>query len=124
MVDCYSIRTVFAVVAGLQVPNCLIFIGISGVPVLIGSLVFMLLMFGQIPIDDALLSRITTSEYRSRFYGVKFVLSFAVAACAIPLVAFLHSTIEFDGLLAVMAGTAAVIWLVVMSLPRMRASAA
>lgn len=124
MVDRYSIRTVFAAVAGLQVPVCLIFIGISGVPALIGSLVFMLLVFGQIPINDALLSRITTSEYRSRIYGVKFVLSFAVAAGAIPLVAFLHSTTGFDGLFAVMAVTAAIIWVAVMALPRMRASAA
>ncbi len=101
-------------------PACILFIGITGVPVLVMSLVFMLLVFGQIPINDALLSRITTSEYRSRIYGVKFVLSFAVSAAAVPLVALLHQTTGFDGLFTVMAVTAAIIAAAVLALPRMR----
>ncbi len=120
LVDRYSIKWVFVVVALLQVPACIAFIGITGVPVLVMSLVFMLLVFGQIPINDALLSRITTSEYRSRIYGVKFVLSFAVSAGAVPLVALLHRSTGFDGLFALMAVTAAVITVAVIGLPRMR----
>lgn len=121
LVDRYSIKWVFAVVALLQVPACIVFIGITGVPVLAISLVFMLLVFGQIPINDALLSRITTSQYRSRIYGVKFVLSFAVSAAAVPLVAVLHQTTGFDGLFALMAVTAGIIAAAVIALPRMRA---
>ncbi len=120
LVDRYSIKWIFAAVAVLQVPACILFIGITGVPVLVMSLVFMLLVFGQIPINDALLSRITTSEYRSRIYGVKFVLSFAVSAAAVPLVALLHQTTGFDGLFTVMAVTAAIIAAAVLGLPRMR----
>ena len=121
LVDRYSIKWVFAVVALLQVPAFVVFIGITGVPVLVISLVFMLLVFGQIPINDALLSRITTSQYRSRIYGVKFVLSFAVSAGAVPLVAVLHQATGFDGLFALMAVTAAIIAVAVIALPRMRA---
>ncbi len=121
LVDRYSIKWVFAVVAVLQVPACIAFIGITGVPVLVMSLVFMLLVFGQIPINDALLSRITTSQYRSRIYGVKFVLSFAVSAVAVPLVAILHRSTGFDGLFIVMGVTAALIAAAVVALPRMRA---
>lgn len=124
LVDRYSIKWVFAVVAVLQVPACIAFIGITGVPVLVISLVFMLLVFGQIPINDALLSRITTSQYRSRIYGAKFVLSFAVSAAAVPLVAILHRTTGFDGLFALMGATAALITVAVIALPRMRAVAA
>jgi MFS family permease len=120
LVDRYSIKWVFVAVALLQVPACIAFIGITGVPVLAMSLVFMLLVFGQIPINDALLSRITTSQYRSRIYGVKFVLSFAVSAGAVPLVALLHQTTGFDGLFTLMAVTAAVITIAVIALPRMR----
>ncbi len=121
LVDRYSIKWVFAVVAVLQVPACIAFIGITGVPVLVMSLVFMLLVFGQIPINDALLSRITTSQYRSRIYGVKFVLSFAVSAVAVPLVAILHRSTGFDGLFVVLGVTAALIAAEVVALPRMRA---
>jgi MFS family permease len=118
LVDRHSIRTVFAFVVGLQVPAYMLAVGLSGLPVLVGAVAFMLLIFGQIPINDALLSRITTPAYRSRVYGIKFVLSFTVAAAAIPLVALLHRTTGFDGMFMAMTGVAAVIFLCVLALPR------
>ncbi len=118
LVDRHSIRTVFAFVAGLQIPAYMLAVGLSGLPILVGAVAFMLLIFGQIPINDALLSRITTPQYRSRIYGIKFVLSFSVAAAAIPLVALLHETTGFDGMFVAMAAVAAVIFLCVLALPR------
>lgn len=118
LVDRHSIRTVFAFVAGLQIPAYMLVVGLAGLPVLVGAVAFMLLIFGQIPINDALLSRITTAEYRSRIYAVKFVLSFSVAAAAIPLVALLHESTGFDGMLIAMTGIAAIIFLSVLALPR------
>jgi predicted MFS family arabinose efflux permease len=118
LVDRHSIRTVFAFVAGLQIPAFMLAVGLSGLPVLVGAVAFMLLIFGQIPINDALLSRITTPQYRSRIYGIKFVLSFSVAAAAIPLVALLHETTGFDGMFVAMVAVAAVIFLCVLALPR------
>lgn len=118
LVDRHSIRTVFAFVAGLQIPAYMLAIGLSGLPVLVGAVAFMLLIFGQIPINDALLSRITTPQYRSRIYAAKFVLSFSVAAAAIPVVALLHKTTGFDGMFTAMAVVAGVIFLCVLALPR------
>jgi len=118
LVDRHSIRTVFACVAGLQIPAYMLVVGLAGLPVLVGAVAFMLLIFGQIPINDALLSRITTAKYRSRIYAIKFVLSFSVAAAAIPMVALLHETTGFDGMLITMTGVAAVIFLCVLALPR------
>jgi len=118
LVDRHSIRTVFAFVAGLQIPAYMLAIGLSGLPVLVGAVAFMLLIFGQIPINDALLSRITTPQYRSRIYAAKFVLSFSVAAAAIPIVALLHKTTGFDGMFTAMAVVAGVIFLCVLALPR------
>jgi MFS family permease len=118
LVDRHSIRTIFAFVAGLQIPAYMLAVGLSGLPVLVGAVAFMLLIFGQIPINDALLSRITTPQYRSRVYAIKFVLSFSVAAAAIPLVALLHKTTGFDGMFVAMAAIAGVIFLCVLALPR------
>ena len=118
LVDRHSIRTVFAVVAGLQIPAFMLVVGVTGLPVLVGAVAFMLLVFGQIPINDALLSRITTPRYRSRIFAMKFVLSFSVAAAAIPLVALLHRTMGFDGMLAVLAIIAGIIFVCVLTLPR------
>jgi MFS family permease len=118
LVDRHSIRTVFAFVVGLQIPVYMLVVGLSGLPILVGAVVFMLLIFGQIPINDALLSRITTPQYRSRIYAIKFVLSFSVAAAAIPLVALLHKTTGFDGMFMAMTAVAGVIFLCVLALPR------
>ncbi len=118
LVDRHSIRTVFAFVAGLQIPAYMLAVGLSGMPFLVGAVAFMLLIFGQIPINDALLSRITTPQHRSRIYAIKFVLSFSVAAAAIPVVALLHQTTGFDGMFVAMAAIAAVIFLCVLTLPR------
>ncbi len=98
--------------------------GAFALPVLASATAFMLLIFGQIPINDALLSRITTPQYRSRVYAVKFVVSFSVAAAAIPLVALLHETTGFDGMFTAMAVIAAVILLCVLALPRVGVTAA
>jgi MFS family permease len=124
LVDRHSIRTVFAFVAGLQIPAFMMAVGLSGLPILVGAVAFMLLIFGQIPINDALLSRITTRQYRSRIYAIKFVLSFSVAAAAIPIVALLHETTGFDGMFIAMTGVAAVILLCVLALPRASAMTA
>ena len=45
-------------------------------------------------------------------------MSFSVAAAAIPLVALLHETTGFDGMFVAMAAVAAVIFLCVLTLPR------
>ena len=117
MVDRFSIRTVFACVALFQAPAFALAMGLSGTPMLMTAVVFMLLVFGQIPINDALLSRVTTPQYRSRIFAVKFVLSFAVAACAVPLVSFVHGSSGFDTLFAIFAVTAVAIFVTVLALP-------
>jgi MFS family permease len=118
LVDRFRIRSVYLWVTALQIPVFLLIVGLSGLPVILGAVVFMLLVFGQIPINDALLSRITTAQYRSRVYGLKFVLSFAVSAAAIPTVALIHGSAGFDGMFTAMAVVALVIALAVFTLPR------
>ena len=118
LIDRHSIRTVFMVTAGLQVPLYALMTELAGLPALVGSLAFMLLMFGQIPINDTLVSRITHSEWRSRVYGLKFVITFLVMAGALPLVGWLHEQWGFGAVFAVMACVATAMFGAVNALPR------
>ena len=77
----------------------------------------MLVVFGQIPINDVLIGRITQSEWRSRVYGLRYVVTFSVMACAVPLVAWLHSGWGFSALFGVMTAAAACIFAAVLLLP-------
>ena len=118
LVDRHSIRTVFAIVAGLQIPMFLLIINLSGAAALVVSVGFMLLVFGQIPINDALLARIVKSEWRSRVYGLKYILTFTISATTIPMIALLHTSGGFAALFSVAAGVAVVMFISVLMLPR------
>ncbi len=72
----YSDRTVFAMVALLQAVLFGVMPGLSGLIVLVVATAFMLVVFGQIPIKDVLISRVTQNEWRSRVYALKYIVTF------------------------------------------------
>jgi MFS family permease len=118
LVDNYSIRTVFAFVAGLQTVFLAIMPRLQGPMALVVSIAFMLVVFGQIPINDVLVGRITRSEWRSRVYGLRYIVTFSVMASAVPLIAWLHASWGFAALFTVMALAAGCTFIAVLLLPR------
>ena len=92
LVDHHSLRTVFAFVAGLQAAFFAIMYQLTGVAALIVAVGFMLVVFGQIPINDVLIGRITKSEWRSRVYSVRYIVTFSVSASTLPLIAWIHGS--------------------------------
>ena len=76
------------------------------------------MVFGQIPITDVLVGRITRSEWRSRVFSLKYIINFSVSASALPLIAWLHAGWGFAALFAVLSVAAACIFSAVMFLPR------
>jgi len=82
------------------------------------SIAFMLVVFGQIPINDVLLGRIVSSEWRSRAYALRYLVTFSVMASAVPLIAWIHRNWGFDRLFVVLAVAAVCILLAVLLLPK------
>ena len=95
LVDHYSIRTVFAVVAILQAMLFVIMMHLTGIMALLTATGFMLVVFGQIPINDVLVGRITRSAWRSRAYALRYIVTFSVMASAIPLIAWIPRKLGF-----------------------------
>ncbi|WP_417330140.1 MFS transporter [Halomonas cupida] len=63
------------------------------------------LIFANVTINDTIVARYSTEEWRSRVYGVRYVLSFGMSGIAVPLVAWSHTTGEgFVTLFLVLAG--------------------
>lgn len=118
MLDRLGPRTVFMWVAGIQVVFFAIMPGLHDWSALAVSLGFMLGAFGQIPINDYMIGRMARSELRASIYGVRYVVSFAVLAAALPLIAYIHGQWGFDMLFRVLAVAAAVIFAAVSLLPR------
>jgi MFS family permease len=118
LVDHHSVRLVFAFVAGLQAVFFAVMVNLTGVAALLVAFGFMLVVFGQIPINDVLVGRITRSEWRSRVYAIRYIVTLSVAATAVPLIAVVYANWGFATLFLVMAGAAALIFTAVLFLPR------
>lgn len=117
LIDRHSIRTVFACVAVLQLISFIAMQDLTGVAAVLVATGFMLAVFGQIPINDVLVGRITDGARRSRVYALRYVVTFSVMASAIPLIAWLHAGWGFAALFKVMAVASACTLLAVLMLP-------
>jgi hypothetical protein len=65
---------------------------LDGWPLLAVALCMMMAVFGQIPLNDAIVGKYCADEYRARVLSARYVVSFGVAASAVPLIALLHRT--------------------------------
>ena len=124
LLDRFSIKAIFVGVAIFQVVFFLAMIGRVGSTALLIAIAFMLVVFGQIPINDVLVGRVTKTEWRSRAYGLRYVIGFTVMASAVPMVAWIYARWSFDALFVVLAAAGATILIAVMMLPSQLASKA
>jgi len=90
LVDRYSLRGVFLPLALLQVPLLLLAGTLSDWAMLALATAMMFVVFGLIPINDAMVARYAHDSWRSRVYAVRYVVSFGAGLPAIPLVAYLQ----------------------------------
>ncbi len=118
LLDRFGPRPVFMAVAVLQLVFFAAMPGLSDGMALMVALGFMLGAFGQIPINDYMIGKTAQGAYRARIYGLRYVVSFTVLAVTLPLIAFVYQTWGFDTLFRILAGAAAVIFVVVAALPK------
>ena len=85
---------------------------------LLFTIAFMLVVFGQIPINDVLVGRVTRSEWRSRAYALNYIVSFSAMASAVPLIAWVHGAWGFSTLFALLAAAALLIFVAALFLPK------
>jgi MFS family permease len=118
LLDRHSVRNIFVFLAGFETLFFILMYQLTGPLALLVSVGFMLMVFGQIPINDVLVARVTRGEWRSRIYALKYITTFTVMASAVPLIAWLHANWDFATLFAVMAFAAACIFTAALLLPR------
>ena len=118
LVDNYSIRWVFMGVAACQALLFVAMIHADGLLAFFIAVGFMLAVFGQIPINDVLVGRMTKSEWRARAFAARYIVTFAVAATALNLIAWLHKAWGFEALFMVLAVAAAAILCGAFMLPK------
>ena len=120
LLDRYSLRYVFLGVSFAQALFFALMPGLSGIAALLVACAFMLMVFGQIPINDVLLGRITKDEWRSRVFASRYVVTFTISALAVPFIAWIHAEWGFDTLFIVLSVAASGIFASALALPHLR----
>lgn len=121
MIDRYPVRLVAVLVMALQAPLLVLMAPLAGWAVIGLGLVLMLLVFGQIPINDVLVARYSSEAWRARLYALKYLLSLGVSAAAVPLIALLHDPgAGFERLFLVLGACAVAVTLAALALPAAR----
>jgi MFS family permease len=117
LVDHHSIRIVFAVVALVQAGFFYAMTHLNGIAALLVAIAFMFAVFGQIPINDVLVGRMARSEWRSRAYALRYVVTFSVMASAVPLIGWVHASWGFGRLFNILTIAAMAIFVATLFLP-------
>jgi MFS family permease len=118
LIDRISLRTALLGVVALQAPLFLLAIGGSGWGLVAAAIGIMFFVFGQIPINDAMVARYTSDRWRARAYGLRYVASFLGSAGAVTLVSTLHAGGGFSSVFVALAGVAVVALAAAVLLPR------
>ena len=130
--DKHSTRTIFALVTATQAVLLAIMINMFGTPALIILLAFILVVIGQILINDVLVGRVARRGWRSRTYAARSFVTFSVMFITLPSIAWLlnnRGTFEwapsycdqFAAVFVILAVAAALISLLVLQLPKVAA---
>jgi MFS family permease len=92
LIDRFELRRLMIGVGLVQIPMLYLAANLQGWAMLGAALLMMLAVFGQIPLNDAIVGRYVADEFRARVLGVRYVVSLGVAAVAVPMIAALHRT--------------------------------
>ena len=93
-------------------------ISMVGFSALVVATAFMLVVFGQIPINDVLVGRVAPAAWLSRAYALRSALTFTVMASTLPLVSWIYGIRGFSALFEILSCAALVIFIVVLTLPK------
>ena len=118
LIDRYPAKPIWIAVLFAQAPLIAAAGTLAGHGLIVVALAMMMVVVGEIPIQDALVTRYTAESWRARIFGVKFLLGLGASAVAAPLVAGLHGISGgFLWLFVGLGGSAALVGIIAFWLP-------
>jgi MFS family permease len=110
LIDRIPLPRIFLPLAAAQIVALLLTGLWSGPFFVVPALATMFIVFGLIPISDAVIARNVSDAWRSRAYAVSYVVAFGVGPAAVPLIATLYDETQgfpylFPVLAAIAGGT-------------------
>jgi MFS family permease len=107
LIDRVPLSRIFLPLAAAQIAALLLAGWAQGPWFIAPALATMFIVFGLIPISDAVIARNVSDAWRSRAYAIGYVVAFGVGPAAVPLIAVLYDEAHgFPHLFAVLAAIA------------------
>jgi MFS family permease len=104
LVDRHSLKTVFLPLA-IAFPALLFAgAGLSGLPFVVVSIGIIAAMFGLVTVNDAMVGKYTSDQWRARAFAVRYFLGFTAAGFSVGLVAWMHEAGGFGLMLQAFGG--------------------
>ncbi|GAB6844691.1 MFS family permease [Methylorubrum rhodinum] len=110
LIDRYSLPTLFVGLSLLQPLGLGLAAVSTGLPLLLGLVLTMAALYGQVVINDAMVARYVPAAYRARAYSVRYFLGFTVSGFVVPMIALLHARGGFGLVLGIAAAFGATIF--------------
>jgi MFS family permease len=110
LIDRADLMTIFMWLAALQPAGLILTAMTSGVPMVIGLIIVMAAIYGQVIVNDAMIGRYVPDEYRNRFYSLRFFFGFSVGGLAVPVIGALRTYGGFQAVLLLAGAIGAVVF--------------
>ncbi|MES2185803.1 MAG: MFS transporter [Pseudomonadota bacterium] len=99
LLDKHPLKTVFLPLALAVAPLVFFSAHVDGLPFVVAAIGIIIGIFGQVTVNDAMVGKYTSDEWRARAYSVRYFLGFTAAGASVGLVAWLHERGGFSLLL-------------------------
>jgi MFS family permease len=118
LLDHHSLKTVALPLSFMLAPFLYLAAGLSNVPLIVVSIGIVMGAFGQVTVNDAMVGKYTTEEWRSRAYAVRYFIGFTAAGASVGLVAWLYQQGGFTTMLHAFAAVCVLSIVAALILPR------
>lgn len=110
LVDRFTLPALFVGLALFQPIGLALAATTSGVPLLIGLVLTMAAIYGQVVVNDAMVARYVPAQHRAKAFSVRYFLGFTVSGFVVPMLAVLHAQGGFGLVLAGAAVFGLIVW--------------
>jgi MFS family permease len=104
LLDRHALKTIALPLSVVLAPLLYLAATLSDLPLILASIGIVMGAFGQVTVNDAMVGKYTSEEWRSRAYAVRYFVGFTAAGASVGLVAWLYQQGGFATMLHVFAG--------------------
>jgi MFS family permease len=118
LIDRHSLKAVSLPLSFVLAPFLYLAATLSNLPLIVGAIGIVMGAFGQVTVNDAMVGKYTSEEWRSRAYAVRYFIGFTAAGASVGLVAWLYEQGGFVTMLHAFGGLCLLVILATIILPR------